>query len=286
MPRAGPAAVSVPASGFFHGEQLYLAETGGFRVRETAYLNGMRTPWHRHRFPYFAYTLQGSSLQTYPSGILQCCPGTLVFHSSNEVHRDRFLAPNVHVLQFEIEPSRSEGFDRPLCRLATCKNLALPTVHYLASRIHSELMRLDELSGLVIEGLALELIALVLRSNIQAPEWPPANWLCRAEELIRTRFTESFGLSAIAREIGVCPVHLAREFRKHYGCTVGERIRELRLEYASSLIVHTRRPLAEIALAAGFADQSHFSRTFRSYTGMTPSQFSTSFRQVKTVQAS
>jgi AraC family transcriptional regulator len=127
------------------------------------------------------------------------------------------------------------------------------------------------------------MIANVLRSGIQPAKPRGAPWLRMAEELIRARFTEAVGLNSMAKEIGVCPVHLAREFRRHYGCTVGQRIRQLRVEHALNLILHSGRPLSEIALSAGFADQSHFSRTFRKQTGMTPSQFSGAFRRVTSV---
>jgi AraC family transcriptional regulator len=54
---------------------------------------------------------------------------------------------------------------------------------------------------------------------------------------------------------------------------VGEDLRRLRIDRASEQLVTGDLPLAEIALAAGFADQSHFSNVFRRRTGMSPSRF-------------
>ena len=268
----------VLSSGSFYGRTVSFGGASGFRIRETAYLSGIKTPWHRHDRPYFAYTQRGVSTQTYPTETLQCCPGTLVFHPQDEVHRDTFLPPEVRVLQIEIEPSRLGNFKHPLSLLPSSENLAQPIVSCLISRLHGELRQLDELSPLILEGLVLELLATLLRVTVGSVERKPAPWLGRAEELIRERFAEPLRLSAIAGEIGIHPVHLAREFRRHYGCTVGETMRRLRIEYACREITRSTRPLAEIALAAGFSDQSHFSKTFRNVTGMTPSQFGSQFQ--------
>ena len=53
----------------------------------------------------------------------------------------------------------------------------------------------------------------------------------------------------------------------------GEYIRQLRVEYACRQLSSSSTALAEIASAAGFSDQSHFSRTFKRQIGMTPSQY-------------
>jgi AraC family transcriptional regulator len=77
-------------------------------------------------------------------------------------------------------------------------------------------------------------------------------------------------LTSLAEAIGIHPVYLASEFRRHYRRSIGAYVRRLRVDYACRQLTTTEAPLAEIALAAGFADQSHFSRTFKSHVGMTP----------------
>ncbi len=122
-------------------------------------------------------------------------------------------------------------------------------------------------------GFLGELLAEIFRqcSGDAGRKCPP--WLEKARQMAHDRFTERLTLAEIARAVGVHPVHLAREFSRHYRCTVGELIRELRIEYACREISHEGRSLADIALAAGFSDQSNFSRTFKKVTGFTPHRY-------------
>jgi AraC family transcriptional regulator len=111
------------------------------------------------------------------------------------------------------------------------------------------------------------------RQRELSSERKPPRWLEQARELIHGQFTESLTHDQIATAVAVHPVHLAGVFRRHYGCTIGEYARRLRVEFACRNISTSTAPLADIALAAGFSDQSHFSKVFKQLTGMTPAQF-------------
>lgn len=103
-------------------------------------------------------------------------------------------------------------------------------------------------------------------------------WLQQAKELIQARFAENLTLSDLGQNVGVHPVHLAQTFRKVYQCTVGEYVRNLRIEYACHELATSAKPIVDIALAAGFCDQSHFTRTFKRAVGAAPSQYRESLR--------
>jgi AraC family transcriptional regulator len=77
----------------------------------------------------------------------------------------------------------------------------------------------------------------------------------------------------VASRVGVHPFHLSRVFRQHYHQTVGEYVHRLRVHFACGELKSDEARLAEVALAAGFADQSHFTRVFKQVTGMTPGAF-------------
>jgi AraC family transcriptional regulator len=120
----------------------------------------------------------------------------------------------------------------------------------------------------------LQLLAAASReSSVEQTSARKPAWLRSAEEILRARVGDCIRLSDLAAEVDVHPAHLAREFRAHYGVSVGEYGRRLRLSWAATEVASGNRPLAEIAAAAGFADQSHFTRLFRRHVGTTPARY-------------
>jgi AraC family transcriptional regulator len=109
-------------------------------------------------------------------------------------------------------------------------------------------------------------------------EHNPPLWLRQVREALHEQFAEPLSLANIAGLAGVHAAHLAKMFRKHYGCTLGEYIRRLRLEYAAQLLARSEKTLSAIALAAGFYDQSHFANLFKHRFGITPGVFRASLR--------
>jgi AraC family transcriptional regulator len=68
----------------------------------------------------------------------------------------------------------------------------------------------------------------------------------------------------------VHPVHLAREFRRHFGLSPSEHRRRGRLRRAGRLLADSKVTLVDAAMAAGYSDQAHMTRDLRSATGLTP----------------
>ena len=77
-------------------------------------------------------------------------------------------------------------------------------------------------------------------------------------------------LPALARIAGVHPVHLSRTFRRFFGTTFTKARHTLRLQHATEAIIHTSRPIAQIAVDHGFSDQGHLTRALTKATGLTP----------------
>jgi AraC-like DNA-binding protein len=92
------------------------------------------------------------------------------------------------------------------------------------------------------------------------------------QDLVESELGSQLGLQRLADAARVTRFQVIRDFRKAIGLTPAAYIRDRRLRRASSLI-EQGLGLAEAAIAAGFADQSHLSRTFRAMHGMTPGMF-------------
>jgi AraC family transcriptional regulator len=81
-------------------------------------------------------------------------------------------------------------------------------------------------------------------------------------------------IGALARSAGLHPVSLTRSFRRHYGCSISAYVRRLRIEQAAAMLIARKRcPLTTIAHELGFADQSHFCRTFAAELGIAPNRY-------------
>jgi AraC family transcriptional regulator len=93
---------------------------------------------------------------------------------------------------------------------------------------------------------------------------------------MEAHLTQVLRLSELAREAGVSTSHFIRSFRQSTGKTPYQFLLHRRVERAQAMMRDLRKPLAEVALATGFADQHHFARVFRRITRVTPSRYRSS----------
>jgi YesN/AraC family two-component response regulator len=99
------------------------------------------------------------------------------------------------------------------------------------------------------------------------------SWLGQAVDLLHGEFRTQITLDAIAQELNLHPIHLSRVFRKKHGCTMSEYANRLRVQFACAKMSQGWPALDELALEAGFSDQSHMGRVFKSLVGDTPARF-------------
>lgn len=90
---------------------------------------------------------------------------------------------------------------------------------------------------------------------------------------IEDHLTEGADLDSLARIAGVSCCHFSRAFKRSTGMPAHHYLITRRISAAIALIRETDRALSDISLEVGFADQSHFSRTFVQLTGLTPGDF-------------
>jgi AraC family transcriptional regulator len=193
---------------------------------------------------------------------------------AGERHWDRFSRGDVRGLLIEPSDAQVAAIRPHSAVLDERLSFHGGLLSGIARRVHDEMRRMDATAPLAIEGLLLELVAGAsrLREQNRGSGRRP-HWLDDARELIHLELGARPSLSGLAQSVGVHPVTLARAFRRAFGCTVGEYVRALRIERATHQLAQTELSLAEIALAAGFSDQSHFSNLFRRHTGLSPFRY-------------
>ena len=100
----------------------------------------------------------------------------------------------------------------------------------------------------------------------------------RAKELMSAELGCDLPMAMLAKECGLSATHFARAFRASTGKSPHSWQMERRLDRSMSLLRRARPSLAEVALACGFADQSHFTRVFSNYMGVSPGRWRKTFQ--------
>jgi AraC family transcriptional regulator len=255
-----------------HGRITHRRQVGQLALSEVAYPAGLVLPSHAHEHGYFCLVLRGGYTETCQSGTTYCKPMTILYRAPGEPHVDHFHdsggrcavieIPNTWVArlcQGPVKPETAEYQGGPLLRLAL--------------GLGRELRNWDDVSCLAIQGLALEMLAEAARGRTCPAERPRPPWLERCRALLHARFRERIPLEEVARELHVHPSHLVRTFRRQHRCTMGEYVRRLRVDYACRRLAAPGASVLEVALDAGFCDQSQFCKTFKRHTGLTPTAF-------------
>src|SRR5262249_49948014 len=127
-------------------------------------------------------------------------------------------------------------------------------------------------------ALAMNAAAALVHAPLPMRGGLPPRALQRVRDYIEAHLAENLSLQALADTAGLSRYHFARAFKQSEGLTPHDYIVKCRVERAQKLLADSDMPLSEIALAVGFADQSHCARRFREHVGVTPSSYRWSMR--------
>jgi transcriptional regulator of acetoin/glycerol metabolism/AraC-like DNA-binding protein len=95
----------------------------------------------------------------------------------------------------------------------------------------------------------------------------------RVRTYIEEHLTERIQLADLAAVAGLSVYHFAREFKRTVGVAPHSYVTRRRVEKAQEMLARTDLSLSDVALASGFFDQSHLSRHFREFAGVTPAEY-------------
>lgn len=220
------------------------------------------------------------------SQLVLCMGGTIEHHSgkesllvaeksvayvpAHETHSDLFRGA-VHTFQITLN-EESCGFTPGKSRSQSLHRLHRSAS--LMSSLYREFKSPDKYSRLMLQSLTAELLVSIHRQKeTSCPNDCRAPWLEQVRELLHDEFSESLQLGCIAAQVGVHPAHLTKAFRKRFWQSIGEYVRELRIARARHLLESSDMSIGAIAVATGFVDQSHFTRTFKQCLGRTPNSY-------------
>jgi AraC family transcriptional regulator len=255
------------------GQQIGSLDINGFILTETIHAPHLELPRHDHECANINFTLEGSFREIVGNLPQECEDSSFLVKPPGESHGNKYGRYGAHCLIIELLPQRLEDIRQLTDLFNTPAHIKGGTGSIIARRIYQEFRQRTGGFELIIEGLILEILGQSARQNKTDNFQSPPRWLGEARELIRQHFSEKLSLYSIADVIQIHPSHLARMFRKHYHCSIGEYARRLRIEFAAQEILKSGSSLAEIALAAGFNDQSHFTNEFKRQMRITPAGY-------------
>jgi AraC family transcriptional regulator len=259
--------------GGFLGSVVGQRASQNFTLIETRYHPQQRLSRHSHDNAFVSVALRGDYQEQSGSKIWDCSAGAVIFHAQGESHSDRFYEVGGQHLNLELFPHFVKTLDAQGLETGNRIQLQSPHLLQLGLRLQQEMRRKETAWELATEGLALELIAELMRQREPRPRQTASDWLAQVRDVLHEDFRKRLTLKDLAQSVDVHPVHLARAFRKRHQCCIGDYVRRLRVESACYELSDSSSTAAEVAARNGFADQSHLSRMIKRYTGRSPHDF-------------
>lgn len=223
----------------------------------------------------FSGAIESVSSRETGSKITLASASDLLFVPAGETHASQYKG-QVHGFYIQFKATWWERMQLTMTTLETTQPYQNCPASWLARRLYREFHQGDNLTPLMLEALTVELLITMARAEPDSKALGSVlpRWLNQVREYLHAHFTEEIALAELARAAGVHLGHLTRAFRQHFHCTIGEYVRQLRVQHACRLLTNPYETgsLAQIAQALGFADQSHFCRTFKRITGLTPTE--------------
>jgi AraC family transcriptional regulator len=227
---------------------------------------------HTHDDPTICCVQSGRFTEYYAGKAVDCDPRMLKVTPAGEPHWNRFNDVQTLGVRIDVHCDRFRESEAVTRMLGERLFFAAGAFAELTGQLLFELRQSDTVSELATEGLLLELIARMARAaEVRSGDLPA--WLVRADEFVRESYRSPLTIATVAGNVGVRPATLAQAYRRAFGRSIADQVRNLRMEYAARALTSSAVPLAEIALRAGFYDQSHFSNAFKRHYGTTPAAY-------------
>ena len=214
-----------------------------------------------------------------PSGPGDVCLFDLNENPQLEVH-DPFDMVRFYISQSALDSLAYErGHRRPA-------GLRLPdfwakdaVMHGMATSVAASMQRPNEVQAMFVEHIALAFHAHAVhayggisQSDHRHGGLTPAR-MRRASDIMQSELEVNHSISRLANECGLSSRHFARAFKETTGLAPHRWIMRRRVKRSRELMAQTEMELAEIALACGFVDQSHFSRVFTQIEKQSPARW-------------
>lgn len=248
-------------------------DTAACRVTEVRFSAGDVLHPHSHDRPILAVMLSGSFETAINGRRFECLPDCAWTEPCEERHANYIGRRGARVLVIQPDPGSAPLYGTIERLIENVTHVRDPMISLDARRTLIEMDRDDALSRLAIDALLVSMLVRVSRTDGRHRERRVPDWLTLVRERLHGEFRSPPSIAGLATTAGVSPTHLCHAFRALMGTTVGEYVRMVRATWAAEQLRMTDQSLSAIAAAAGYSDQSHFTREARRLLGARPSEF-------------
>ncbi len=181
-----------------------------------------------------------------------------------------------------LSTAEAMGVDPDRVAIAPRLHLRDPRIEHIGWAVKAELEAAEPLGRLYGDSLGIALASHLLRgyatAGLHGDARLPRRRLERVLDFVRSNIASDLSLAELAKIARVSPSHFKTLFKQSVGMPVHQYVIRRRVEYAAELLQAGEPPLADVALAAGFANQSHMARCMRRVLGTTPAGVRGAFR--------
>lgn len=229
------------------------------------------TDWHYHENPYLMYVISGNMTDRSKNGTTLCPSGSLIFQNWDEQHLNTKESAYGSGFHLEFDRGWLKHYASDLSLSSGQKRIDHPLVHNLLGQIYLEFHRSDSYSPITIETLVIQLCDAITAIHNQSSKLVPS-WISRLIEILESGNSD-ITLQSLSEALGVHPVHISRAIPKYLGMTLGNYLRLQKIRESLPPLIDKKTTLTSIAYNSGFADQSHFTRTFKKVYKVTPKKY-------------
>jgi AraC family transcriptional regulator len=213
--------------------------------------------------------LCGSYTERAGSQTRECARGAVIFHD-HESHTNLVGPDGTISLNVELDPELWRELTGDVGAVAHISGRVLAgDIEWPAMRVWREFRQRAANNVLGIEEAIVRLCEAARNANSRRL-FEPHQRLDRCVDYLDAHLMDAPRLADVSRVAGVHPMHLAKLFRRRFGCSMGEFVRRRRIAWACRQLARGEGTIAAVAQDAGFADHAHFTRTFTRIAGCTP----------------
>lgn len=239
-------------------------KTESFNISITNHLANSEILKHSHAKPYLCLLVSGIYNEKSNIDNLVSC-GDVIYRTADYEHSNSFYDKDSLCLNIEINNQEhlmnQNNFVLPTSQSKQKGRIEIYKVLYaLKQRLPNDLLDIY-----CYESMLTHIKMSRIKGNLI--------WIKEIKEIINDNPTSPLSLEKLSLEFGLHPNYIVRKFKEVTGHKLSDYLTKIRLENSIKHLIKTESSMTEIAINAGFYDQSHFNRNFKNYLATTPLTF-------------